>query len=863
MLIEQNTNYAYKLKYIEHPSFDKVRDLSVRFYREQPKELQEELFEALHRGVDILDSEPEMATYLYTYGKMHQAKLEYAFSHLPEKFLSQPEINIVDYGCGQTVGTMCYADYLRDKGYAQEVKTITLIEPSEICLKRAALHASVFFPDAEIKTVNKNFDALDEDDIYCGENVPTLHILSNVLDILSFDLERFSDTVKQSLKGYNQFVCVGPYFFDFARDRRIDVFLERMEGEENFSETLDQYKLDLGKDWTCKVKMFSRNDLLPHTFSTKRTKADFKEAVEDEFGSLYSKDGKRLLFVGYGETINIKYGTEIICDWVLKSFVNYQQLFIPDTITAIGDYAFRLFHSQVQSVHLPKSVSHIGKNPFLGWHNVMVTSDSVKYSASDGFLIDNFEKKLISYWGKDEMVAIPTVVTSIGDSAFSDCESLQQIIIPNSVTTIGDSAFRGCESLQQIIIPDSVTTIGNSAFSGCKSLQQIIIPDSVTTIGYSAFEECESLQQMIIPNSVTSIGHSAFSGCKSLQQMIIPNSVTSIGELAFYRCESLQRIHLPKSVSHIEPNSFLGCYNVVLTSDSVKYTSSDGFIIDNFGKEIISYWGKDKVVTIPDSVTSIGNKAFLWCDSLQQINLPDSVASIGDSAFEGCKSLQRIHLPKSVSHIGKNSFLGCHNVVVTSDCVKYTASDGFIIDYFLKKIIFYSGKDKMITIPASVTSIGDSAFRGCDSLQQIIIPDSVTSIGDSAFSWCKSLQQIFIPDSVTSIGDSTFSGCVSLLQIIIPNSVTSIGNSAFSGCKSLQRIIMPDPVTSIGNFTFEGCDSLQQIVIPIGFADKYKEMLDKTFEIVGEIVADIYVKRYFCNKEDDAAWKLREDICKQ
>ena len=241
--------------------------------------MQEELFEALHRGVDILDSEPEMATYLYTYGKMHQAKLKYAFEHLPKMFLMLPKINIVDYGCGQAVGTMCYADYLHSNGYTQQVKTITLIEPSEICLKRAAQHASVFFPDAEIKTVNKYFDALDEDDIYCGENVPTLHILSNVLDILSFDLERFSDTVKQSLKGYNynQFVCVGPYFSDFARDSRMDDFLERMGGYEIFSKTLEQRKLDPNKDWTCKVSM---------------TLVSIREALTPEEKVRFSQEGR-------------------------------------------------------------------------------------------------------------------------------------------------------------------------------------------------------------------------------------------------------------------------------------------------------------------------------------------------------------------------------------------------------------------------------------------------------------------------------------------------------------------------------------------------------------------------------------------
>jgi TPR repeat protein len=258
MMIEQNTNYAYKLKYMDNPTFDKARNLSTIFYRELPQALQDELFEALNRGIDILDSEPQMTAYLFAYGKMHQAKLNYAFGKLPEEFLEQPEINIIDYGCGQALGTMCYADFLRNNGYTQKVKAITLIEPSEICLKRAALHTSVFFPDAEIKTVNKKFDDLTQGDIVCTEETPTLHILSNVLDILCFDLERFAEIMKSCLKGIYQLVCVGPYFKDTIKDKRMRSFAEHINSEA-FYETLDKRELYPEKDWTCAVLLCSNN----------------------------------------------------------------------------------------------------------------------------------------------------------------------------------------------------------------------------------------------------------------------------------------------------------------------------------------------------------------------------------------------------------------------------------------------------------------------------------------------------------------------------------------------------------------------------------------------------------------------------
>ena len=128
-------------------------------------------------------------------------------------------------------------------------------------------------------------------------------------------------------------------------------------------------------------------------------------------------------------------------------------------------------------------------------------------------------------------------------------------------------------------------------------------------------------------------------------------------------------------------------------------------------------------------------------------------------------------------------------------------------------LIEYTGKDKDVVIPDSVTSIGENAFYWCGSLTSIIIPDSMTSIGDSAFYECKSLTSITIPDSVTSIGYEAFSACTSLTSITIPDCVTSIGHCAFYGCKSLTSITIPNSVISIGYNAFCGCKSLTSIII--------------------------------------------------
>ena len=351
----------------------------------------------------------------------------------------------------------------------------------------------------------------------------------------------------------------------------------------------------------------------------------------------------------------------------------------------------------------------------------------VKYSR-DG-------KKLLraSYYSSLREYVVREGTEVICDYAFWLCESLQSITIPNSVTSIGDGAFKMCKSLQSVTIPNSVTSIGKEAFSSCDSLQSITIPNSVKSIGNRAFYLCESLQSVTIPNSVTSIGDGAFRDCNSLQSITIPNSVTSIGDEAFYRCESLQS------------------------------------------------------VTIPNSVTSIGDDAFYLCESLQSVTIPNSVTSIGDAAFWGCKYLQSITIPNSVRNIGNHAFRDCNICFFICNSTYFQNDDVCLFNKDKTAIVSRIKDCVNYIIPNSVTSIGDYAFSGCESLQSITIPNSVTSIGKHAFEQCNSLQSITIPNSVTKIGGGAFWPCKSLQSVTIQNSVTNIGNYAFCGCTHLDE----------------------------------------------------------------------------
>ena len=245
-----------------------------------------------------------------------------------------------------------------------------------------------------------------------------------------------------------------------------------------------------------------------------------------------------------------------------------------------------------------------------------------------------------------------------------------------------------------------------------------------------------------------------------------------------------------------------------------------------------------KYVTLPDGLTSIGYKAFYYCDALTSITIPNSVTSIGYDAFDGCSSLTSVTLGNSVTSIGDYAFDGCYSLT--------SVTLGNSVTSIGERAFSNCSKLTSITIPNSVTSIGNSAFSRCTDLTSVTIPNSVTRIGDYAFSYCSGLtsivvekgnakydcrencnaiietatntlisgcQNTIIPNSVTSIGDGAFSGCSSLTSITIPNSVTTIESQAFYGCSSLTSITIPNSVTSIVYDAFALCSSLTSIII--------------------------------------------------
>ena len=529
------------------------------------------------------------------------------------------------------------------------------------------------------------------------------------------------------------------------------------------------------------------------------------------------------------ETGNTTYDSRNNCNAIIETATNTliagcQNTIIPNSVTTIGSEAFH--GTSITSFSIPSSVKSIEPHAFYFCESL--TSITIPNS------VTNIGDRAFDACSSLTSITIPNSVTSIGYSVFDRCPSLASIkveegntiydsrdncnaiietatnrlivgckntIIPNSVTTIGDNAFSSCESLTSVIIPQSVTKIENYAFAWCYSLKSIIIPNGVASIGNYAFWYC-SIDSIIIPNSVTSIGDHVF-GHTSLSYITIPNSVTNIGENAFDGCTFTRNNFINNSSLNAEENKYWG---------ATIYEENGLCIVDSV---VVDCLESVTSVIIPDTIIAIGDEAFYGCSSLTSIIIPNGVTTIGVFAFGECSSLKSITIPKSVTNIGIAAFAFCSSLTNMTVEVGNTIYDSrnncnAIIETATNTLVVGC---QSTVIPNSITSIGEYAFLYCDSLKSISIPHSVTALGGEAFAGCHSLTSLTIPNSVTTIGYGAFFDCSSIVSVALPNSITSIDEDLFGLCSSLTSITIPNSVTSIESYAFEDCYSLSSVII--------------------------------------------------
>ena len=600
-----------------------------------------------------------------------------------------------------------------------------------------------------------------------------------------------------------------------------------------------------------------------------------------------------------------------------------QNLTLPSTVTSIGGSAFdnnnnlqSIICNAVTPPTLDGDAFSIGITPSIkvpmasiaayrkayGWKDFSnyyggeVVADGITYRIDEnGAMVAAVEPSLTeaNVPSTVEFEGNQYPVIKINDNVFAGNTNLTAVTLPEGLVEIGGFAFKGCKNLESVTLPESLTTLGDYAFISCKLLKTIKIPSGVTTIPNDCFYKCSSLESVTIPEGVTDIGGAAFSGC-NLKALTLPESLETIGNYAFEDNRSLKSVNIPAKVKTIGVQAFYNCgLTDLVIPEGVQTIDSYAFFNNSLQN-----------LTLPSTITSIGNEAFRYNNNLQSITCNAATPpTLGDDAFYGCYNIQEVKVPlASIAAYRKvygwkdfSNYYGGEEVI---DGVAYRIDDkGAYVQAAIMTESEVSLAENVAFEGAQypLYKIADNAFAGNGSITLVTVPATVETIGSNAFdgvtypiikikattppvlaSKLPMLSAIVPPASVkaykaanywkdmTIIGEGkndievTTSATVDLTEAIMtqakitPASVTSIKvhgpltnddiinalntnmrscyaidlsdaeiealpDEAFNGKIGLLEITLPAGLKAIGNNAFRGCFALRnEVTIPAG-----------------------------------------------
>ena len=481
---------------------------------------------------------------------------------------------------------------------------------------------------------------------------------------------------------------------------------------------------------------------------------------------------------------------------------------------------------------------------------------SVSFSITDPYTISNGTLTRYRGWGGElidgkRVLTIPTdkSITAIGDEAFKDgfgdTEHNVIVVIPKAVTTIGERAFINCKTLEEICFVDreersvaesSLNLIHRGAFSGCTNLTTVDLRNcKVITLDKNVFTDCTKLKTVKKWKAMGTMGDETFAGCTALEEIDISGLfVSGIG--VFADCTSLTSVTTGNDTV-LGFGMFAGCTGLEEITINCKNVPAYAFQ----GCESL------KKVSFGSDVENIGAYAFANCGRLAEVDKNGhNIHVVGDYAFSNCAMLSSdIFDGMTVTPVlGNNVFQNVNSIsgeIVSGGVLVRAANtvSGSALTSGITKIgsYAYSGStlaSGVTTIDLTgVTEIGVGAFANLSGLESITLPEGITTIPAYAFLGT-GLKKITIPDSVTTIGAGAFANCGSLNEIVWGGSVKTIGASAFAGT-AITSLSLPESVTAVGDEAFAECLKLQSVTLP-----SVKYMGEGVFAMCPELTTAIF-----------------------
>lgn len=526
---------------------------------------------------------------------------------------------------------------------------------------------------------------------------------------------------------------------------------------------------------------------------------------------------------------------------------NISSVTLPSTLTTLGRYAFS--RSKITSIAIPTSVTSIGYGAFQGCRNL---GDVTFAEESDLQTIGSY-----AFYDCDSLTSIefPTSLTALESAAFNNCDNITSIdLSETSITKVDSAAFSYCVGLNEILLPTTITEIKDYAFYNCDRIQLVDLSSTnVKGIGNEAFRDCERLNSIIFPVTLETIGRSAFSSCQQLSSIDLSNTqLTTINDGAFNCCYYLNTVSLPSSLKKIGVGAFshkwnplsINLSNVEEFGDQAFYdvpiNNADLSSAKTIGANVFN---RDATFTINAAtpatikvnsftensrfiVTTDAYEKFCtaptwknWANNISMYNVDENGIKwiyryLKDSNSMCITSASNygteVTIPDSVSYNGTDvAITQIENAFAWSNITSVTLPATLTC---IGNSAFSGSKLTSVNIPASVTSIGASAFYNCDSLNSVVFPSALAKLEGSAFQDCDKLEEVDLSSTaITEIASSTFSNCDNLEEVLLPTTITQIKGSAFSSSYKLKKINFPQSLKTIGGYAFNGCYGIKSV----------------------------------------------------
>ena len=525
---------------------------------------------------------------------------------------------------------------------------------------------------------------------------------------------------------------------------------------------------------------------------------------------------------------------------ITKCHLDWQEVEIPASVVSNGhkfivvELAANLFRNNhtLQKITIPNTIVRIGEDAFYDCNpHVYFQGDITDWCAIDfadwnSNPISKEKEFYINNCPFDVDLRIPNGTKKIGNYAFRNLEKLRSVTIPNSVTTIGEMAFRYCLSLTSINVSannSNYSSVDGVLFNKDKTMLITCpegksgiytIPNSVTSIGYCALIDCSKLTSVTIPNSVTNIGEQAFSGCSSLTSV----HITDIEAWCKITFANAGANPLFAQVSREDENLYL---NGEILTDLVIPNS-----VTSIGNYAFIDYSKLTSVTIHNNVTHIGVSAFYRCSSLASVTIGNNVTSIGEAAFSGCSSLTSLTIPSGVTTVGNNMF---NNLPALQSIVLYSAPKNMLfsqcpalthITWNVKSGVdsqkpFNEIKNQILsfTIGEDVEYLPSNICDGMTNLESIVIPANIKHIGSHAFANCNKLTLVTWNATNSKIGDAIFQNTASKIKCFnFGENVSVIPDLLCDGMSSITSVTIPKNIKIIGKNVFRYCRNLTSVI---------------------------------------------------